>query len=267
MANSDWQYLTTSRQGRVLTVSFDGKDRVNSMNNALMRELTQLAQSLRQDSSLSAVVLCGAGSTFSGGMNLKDPELLNAGKLSAAQKRVQVRVGPDMCAAWEALDQITIVAIEGWCVGGGVALSVACDWRVAANDSQLYVPELRLGMNMSWQSIPRIANLVGPARSKSLLILAEPLDALTAHSWGLVDYLAEPGAALARAQSLAAQVAAMPPVPVAMSKQAVNASCNALNDATSAMDLDQFLLMQESEDAAEGIRAFREKREPTFRGN
>jgi enoyl-CoA hydratase/carnithine racemase len=147
-----------------------------------------------------------------------------------------------------------------------MALVSACDWRVAASNSALHVPELKLGMNMSWQSVPRFVNLVGAARTKQLLILAQPLPAPIAHEWGLIDKLSTPGEALAVARELAAQVAAMPPVPVRMCKQAVNQAAAALNNATSYMDADQFLLTQGSADSAEGIRAFFEKRTAHFDG-
>ncbi len=266
MAPNDWQYLTLTRQDRVLTVEFDSDTKVNSLNNALMRELTQLAYQLMDDSELSAVILSGRRDTFTGGMDLKDPELADARDKSLAERRTLVQVGPTMCAAWEALEPVTIVAIEGWCIGGGMALAVACDWRVAAEDASLYVPELKLGMNMSWQSVPRLVNLIGPAKTKQLLILAEPLVAATAENWGLVDFRVSSGRTLAKARELAAKVAAMPPIPVRMAKRAINTSANALNNATSFMDADQFLLAQGTQDAVEGARAFFEKRSPEFKG-
>ena len=93
-----------------------------------------------------------------------------------------------------------------------MALAVACDWRVASQEATLYVPELKLGMNMSWQSVPRFVNLVGPAKTKQLLLLAERLPADTSYDWGLVDLLAEPGEALARAKVLP-WYCAMKPMP------------------------------------------------------
>ena len=264
---SDWKYLNLSREGRVLTVQFDSGHKVNSLSNAMMRELTQLALELQQDSELSAIVLTGRDTIFAAGMDLQDPDAAAARHGTVAEKRTLMKVGPTLCAAWEALEPVTIVAIEGWCIGGGMALAVACDWRVAASDAQLYVPELKLGMNMSWGSVPRFVNLIGPAKTKQLLILAEPQDAATAEAWGLVDYLTEPGQALARAQTLAAQVAAMPPIPVRMIKRGITTAATALNNATSFMDADQFLAAQNTEDALEGAMAFLEKRTPVFKGN
>ncbi|MCB1841374.1 MAG: enoyl-CoA hydratase/isomerase family protein [Halioglobus sp.] len=264
---TDYQYLTLTRTGRVLTVSFDSGTPVNSLSNALMRELTRLAIDLQQDSQLNAIVLTGRGDTFSAGMDLKDPENAAAANVSIAEQRTLLKIGPTLCQAWEALDPVTIVAIEGWCIGGGAALAAACDWRVMAGDAHFYVPELKLGMNMSWQSVPRFVNLIGPARTKQLLILAEPQTASVCADWGLADHISAPGQALAAAQALAEKVAAMPPIPVRMAKRAITTSATALNQAVSFMDADQFLTTSSTEDALEGALAFFEKRPGEFTGN
>lgn len=267
MSETAWKYLNVKRSNRVLEVSFSSGMAVNCLNTALMRELTQLANELQFDSELNAIVLSGTEDTFSAGMDLKDASSEGAAQMSLAQRRQLVKVGPAMCAAWEALEPVTIAAIEGWCIGGGTALAVACDWRVAASDARFYVPEIKLGMNMSWQSVPRFNALVGPAKTKQLLILAEPIAADTAENWGLYDAVVEPGEACRHALALAEKVAARPPVPVRMAKRAINASALALGNAVSQMDLDQFLLAQSMDDAREGALAFFEKRDPKFTGN
>ncbi len=264
---SDWKYLELERDGRVLTVRFNSGNKVNSLNNALMRELTQLAYQLQADSELSAIILCGQTDIFCGGMDLKDPDLAEANSGTVAEKRTLMKVGPTMCDAWEALEPVTIAAIEGWCIGGGSALAVACDWRIASTSTQMYVPELKLGMNMSWGSVPRFVNLIGPAKTKQLLILTEPQDAQTSLEWGLVDYVVEPGQTLNKALELAAQVAAQPPIATRMIKRGITEAATALNRSVSFMDMDQFLAASQTEDAREGPRAFFEKREADLKGN
>ncbi|MEM8662230.1 MAG: enoyl-CoA hydratase/isomerase family protein [Pseudomonadota bacterium] len=266
MHRNKWEYLSVERDGRVAIVRFDSKNKVNSLSLALMRELTQLATELQTDAELSAVILTGQSTVFSGGMDLKDPELASAGSLSLAQRRELVKVGPRMCAAWEGLEPVTLAAIEGWCIGGAVALAVACDWRVAASTASIRVPEIKLGFNMSWQSVPRFVNLIGPAKTKQLLLLADVINAEAAQQWGLLDYVVESGSSMSKAKALAEQLADMPPVPLRMIKQAINLSASALDNAVSAMDVDQFLLAMGSEDAAEAARAFFENREAVFTG-
>jgi len=165
------------------------------------------------------------------------------------------------------MEQITIAAIEGFCIGGGVALAVALDFRVMARDAHIRVPEIGLGMNMSWQSIPRMLHLMGPARTKQAVILADQrISADEAHEWGLVEEVVDPRKAFDAAMTLAAKVAAQPPLSVAMTKLTVNRLAHALDDLTSHMDIDQFALASLTEDHREGVAAFLERRKPSFKG-
>jgi enoyl-CoA hydratase/carnithine racemase len=165
------------------------------------------------------------------------------------------------------MEQITIGAIEGFCIGGGVALAVALDFRVIGRDAHLRVPEIGLGMNMSWQSIPRMLHLIGPARTKQAVILADQrISAAKAFEWGLVEEVADPGKAFDAAMTLAAKVAAQPPLSVAMTKLTVNRLAHALDDLASHMDVDQFALASLTEDHEEGVAAFLERRKPRFKG-
>ena len=119
-----------------------------------------------------------------------------------------------MCRAWHEMEQVTIAAIEGFCIGGGAALAVSLDFRVCARGAHFRIPEVALGMNMSWGSIPRMLQLMGPARTKQAVILAsERIQAEQAYEWGLVEHLAEDGSALAAAMALANRIAAEPPLP------------------------------------------------------
>jgi enoyl-CoA hydratase len=122
-------------------------------------------------------------------------------------------------------------------------------------------------MNMSWQSVPRMLHLMGPARTKQAVIVAdERISAEQAHQWGLVEEVAEPGKAFDAAMALAEKIARQPPLSVAMTKLTVNRLAHALDDLAAHMDLDQFALASTSEDHREGVAAFMERRKPRFRG-
>lgn len=258
--------VSIEREGRIAIVRFDRGDGVNGLSQALMARLTEVARSFEDDLDTRAVVLTGSTNVFTLGFDLKDPAARDAWPKGLGERRRATRFGPRMCRAWEAIEPMTFVAIEGWCVGGGAALAVACDLRVAAENATVYVPEVERGMNMSWQSVPRFVNLIGPARAKRLVAMAEKIDAARALSWGLVDELAPPGQALARALELARRVAELPPVQVRMCKQGIEVAAKALNHAVSFMDADQYALAQGSEDFAEGVRSFLEKRKPNYTG-
>ena len=246
--------LTLQRENGISTVTLASENPRNTLSHAIMSGLRDVARWLKTDIETHAVIVTG-DPVFSAGADLKDPDM-RTDHMPRLQQRQALLLGPDMCAAWEALEQVTICAIEGYCLGGGMALAVACDWRVCAEDAQLRLPEIPLGINMSWQANPRITALIGPSRAKQVIILGENIPATQAENWGLVDFVTGKGESLAKAQELAAKVVALPPLPVRMSKQAVNAHAYALNYASSFMDREQYALLTGSEENKDAIKAF-----------
>jgi enoyl-CoA hydratase/carnithine racemase len=265
------EFLTIERglgpEGRIAVVRFDRGDGINALSPEAMRQLTAVARSFEDDGDTSVVVLTGSAKAFSAGFDLKDPEGRSRKDMDLGTLRRHVRVGPRLTRAWQEMEQVTIGAIEGFAIGGGVALAVALDFRVMASNAHLRVPEIALGMSMSWQSIPRMLHLMGPARTKQAVIIAdERISAEEAREWGLVEEVAPPGKAFEAAMLLAEKVARQPPIAVSMTKLTVNRLAHALDDLTSHMDGDQFLLAGMSEDHKEGVAAFLERRKAKFRG-
>ncbi len=258
-------FITVVRDGAIATVTVDRGDGRNALSRELILDLTAAARSFADDLETQAVILTSKGA-FTAGADLKDPGMDRRQANGLLERRHMVKIGPDLCEAWERVEQVTICAIEEYCIGGGAALAASCDFRVMGRTSYMRLPEIPLGMNMSWHAVPRLVALIGPARAKRFVLYGEKIGADECHAWGLADEIAPDGGARAAARAWAEKTAKLPPNAVRMTKQSVNAAANALNHATTFMDLDQYALATTSEDYREAIKAFLEKREPKFTG-
>ena len=240
----------------VATLTLNRAPRRNAMSTDLMREMIACAGDLAARDDIDVVIVTGAGKCFSAGADLEDSTRWTRDDVSLAQQREMASLGLHMARAWEELPQITIAAIEGYAIGGGLALAVALDWRVAARNAFVSLPEISLGIPLTWGTIPRLVNLAGPAKAKRLAILCERVAASDALAMGLIDELSAPGRALAVARALADRVLAMPRHAVRMSKEACNAYANLGARATSFMAHDQLLLAAASPESRAARAAF-----------
>lgn len=260
--------LQISEGNGIVTVRIHRPDARNAFNRETIGELTDAARACHTRSDVRGVILTGGPDYFSAGMDLRIvPSVEPATKPTTLERRSQLLAGPEMCRAWEEIEPITIAAIEGYCIGGSCALALACDFRIVAEGGSLRLPEVPLGSNMPWRTLPRLATMIGAPRAKRFAILGEAVDAQTGFDWGMVDGVPAKGGALACALGWAEKFAALPPLPVRMTKEAINAAVTSNHYLSSFMDRDQYLLTSQSEDFREGVQAFKEKRKPTFRGN
>jgi enoyl-CoA hydratase len=246
------------RIDRVAIVTYDRGERRNALSVAAMQELTRVALDFQADTTISCVILTGTRKEFSSGVDLKDPARWDLDALGLDERRHVAATGARLCKAWEEMPQLTIAAIEGFAVGGGMALALSCDWRVVADDAFLLLPEIEKGIAVAWQAVPRLINLVGPAKAKQMILLGDRMSADCAHRDGVVDWIAPSGLAEAVATDLAERVAAKPAAAVKMTKQAVNAYANALAHVASFMDVDQALVCNQSSEAVAARRNFAE---------
>jgi enoyl-CoA hydratase len=226
-------------EGGLAEVRLNRPDRRHALSSEVMRALMATAREISERNDIHVVILTGDARCFSAGADLKDAASWADADLQTVERRELAGLGYRMCKAWEEMPQITIAAIEGYAVGGGLALALACDWRVLAEDAFVSLPEIALGIPLTWGTIARLVNLVGPAQAKRLTILCERMGAAQALSMGLVDYTCERAQALSTARAVAAQTLAMPAAAVRMSKESVNAVATALNHATGYMAHDQ----------------------------
>jgi len=236
-----FEHLQLAISGRIATVTLARPARRNALSAGLMRELIQVAGELAPNRELDAVILTGAAPCFSAGADLKDSTRW-AGGAPLLEQRETSSLGGRMARAWEELPQITVAAIEGYAIGGGIALAVALDWRVIARDAFVQLPEISLGIPLTWGTLPRLVNLVGPARAKRLAILCERVSAPDALAMGLVDEMCDSGKALECAKQLAAKALAQPKHSVMMTKETVNAYASLGASQVSHMAMDQLEL-------------------------
>lgn len=257
-----YETLKLELDGRRATVTLNRPQQRNAMSTHLLKEMIDCASLLAARSDIDVVLVTGAGGCFSAGADLKDKQRWSNPDASFNQQREIASLGMRMARAWEELPQITIAAVEGYAIGGGLALCVALDWRVLARDAFVALPEIALGIPLTWGTIPRLVNLAGPAKAKRLTILCERVGATEALDMGVVDYIAEPGAALAKARQVCDAVLAMPSHSVRMSKEAVNAFANLGAQAAGYMAHDQFALAAASAESAAARAAALDKSKP-----
>ncbi|NYT84144.1 enoyl-CoA hydratase/isomerase family protein [Pollutimonas harenae] len=248
--------ITIEHTGAVALVTFNRGERRNALSLQAMQELTRVAESFKDDGQTSCVVLTGTDKEFSSGVDLKDPARWDINDKTLDERRSIALWGSRMCKAWEEVPQLTIAAIEGLNVGGGIALTLACDWRVMGNSAYMLVPEAQIGIPLGWHTVPRLVNLVGASRAKQIILLGQKMTSATALECGLADWLVDDGKAREHALMLAEQASKTPRAIIKMSKQSINAHANALNHLSCFMDVDQALLCNQSTEATQARSSF-----------
>jgi enoyl-CoA hydratase/carnithine racemase len=240
----------------VATVTLNRPEARNAMSAALMREMIACAGRIGARRDVDVVIVRGSGKCFSAGADLKDSKRWGNAQRPLDEQREIAALGYRMARAWEEMPQITLAAIEGYAIGGGLALAVALDWRVLASNAFVSLPEIALGIPLTWGTLPRLVNLAGPARAKRLTILCERMAAADALALGLADWVAPPGKTLNVARDIARQVLALPRNSVRMSKESINAYAGIGAHAASHMAHDQVQLAAASAEARAAREAF-----------
>ena len=235
------------------------------MNALDLPTLTSLRDRLRElaaDVDTRVVVLTGAGDrAFIAGADIK-----YMSGLDVAEAKAWGALGHEAGRLLETMKQPTIAAISGFALGGGCELALACDLRYASTRAKLGQPEVNLGIIPGWGGTQRLARATTLGFAKELILTGRTVDADEALRRGLVNGVTEPDELLPRAMETALQLAAKSPLALEAAKEAINRALGGDHEENLAKEADRFGELFASEDAKEGLTAFSEKRQPTFKG-
>jgi enoyl-CoA hydratase len=249
------------RRGSVAVLTLDRPEALNALSSGTLRRLGERVAALEGDAALRAVVLTGAGRAFAAGADIA--EMRDHGPEEALAFS---RLGHRVLAALEALPVATIAAVNGFALGGGCELACACDWIYASSQARFGQPEVKLGLIPGFGGTSRLARRVGPGWARELVLTGEPVDAETALRIGLVNRVFGPDALLDAAVAAGERLARAGPLAVAAAKRVLQEGQDADVRVAHVLEQNAFGILAASGDAAEGKRAFLEKREPKFQG-
>jgi len=249
-----WKSLEVNRDGPVLRVWLNRPDRLNAISPMMLKELGDLYLSLETDFETRVVVLGGRGRCFCAGMDRKGPEAEQqiASPKSDRERRWLDQIGRRACQAIENCDVVTITRIHGHAVGGGCRLSLASDFRVAEEGALLRVPEVDLGIPLTWGATSRLIHEIGAARAREVLLLCKDITAARALDWGMVHRVVPEAELDAAVDSLVDDILAKPELAAYMTKTQLRgyARRDALGD-VSETDGDMLQRATGSQDAAD----------------
>ncbi len=219
-----YETLETERAGPVLRVWLNRPRRRNAVDARVLREVGDLFRSLETDFETRVVVLGGRGKSFCAGADRKPPEQPGEATTPGERERRWLgQLGRRACLAIEECEALTIARVHGHAIGGGAAFALSCDFRIAARDAIFRVPEVELGVPLSWAATPRLIQEIGAARAREVLLLCEDLDADRALAWGLVHRAVAPEDLDAAVDQMVSQLLDKPELAVHMTKTQLRA--------------------------------------------
>jgi enoyl-CoA hydratase/carnithine racemase len=215
----NFKALLVEVNGRIGRVTLNRPEKLNALSRQLMSEIVELGAWLKLREDIRVVIVSGAGRSFCAGFDLNDFSSASAGE----SPRIAADLGRLATNALTDVPQLTIAAVHGHCVGGGVVFVAACDLRVATTETTFIIPEVDLGIPLAWGGIPRLVREIGPALTKELVLTCRPFDAAEAKSIGFINRVVAPEDLDITVNELAENLASKTLYSLHSTKQQVNA--------------------------------------------
>jgi enoyl-CoA hydratase len=249
------------KDGPVAVVTVNRVGALNALNNGIMLRLEEIFEALETDEASRVVIITGSGSrAFVAGADVK--EIKEAGKGRTAL----ITRGQRVLSKIRTSSKVTIAAVNGYALGGGCELALACDIRIAGENAKFGLPEATLGVMAGYGGTQLLPRLVGPGRAKYMIFSGEMLSAAEAFAWGLVEKVYSDQRLMEEVKNLAWKIASAGPLALRGCKKAIDAGIEYPIEEALRLELEIYDGVASSGDAEEGLSAFMEKRRPLFRG-
>ena len=219
ISQPQFETLIVEVEGRIARVTMNRPEKLNALSRQLMSEIVELGAWLKHREDIRVMIFSGAGRSFCAGFDLNDFSSASDGE----SPRQAADLGRLATNALTDVPQLTIAAVHGHCVGGGVVFVAACDLRVATNETTFIIPEVDLGIPLAWGGIPRLVREIGPALTKELVLTCRPFGADEAKSIGFINQVVPPGDLETTVTELAENLASKTLYSLHSTKQQVNA--------------------------------------------
>jgi len=246
----------------IATITINRPEVRNALNEETFNEIQARLEDAKNAENIRVIVITGAGDqAFSSGLDLK---MIKG--VSSVRATELSRIGQHVFDYIEALEKPVIAAINGYALGGGNELAMACDIRIASENAQIGHTEINVGLIPGWGGTQRLPRFVGKGMAKEMIFTGKRIDAKTAERLGLVNAVVPADQLKARVKELALELSGKPPIAIKLSKALINNSTETRLDVGLGQEAEAFGLVASTEDFNEGVTAFLEKRKPQFKG-
>ena len=257
-----FQTIIYEKRSGTAVVTLNRPKALNALNQQSLTELLQVFEDIRLDDAVAGVIMTGAGSkAFAAGADIKELAVLTPTEAAALSRR-----GHALMDAIEMLGKPVVAAVNGYALGGGCELAMACTVRIAAENAKFGQPEVALGLIPGYGGTQRLSRLIGKGRALQMILSGRNIDAHEAFRIGLVNEVANGDQLLGRAESMLASMTVNAPVALRLAIEAVNQGLESSLENGCALEASLFGLCASTADCTEGTRAFLEKRKPEFQG-
>ena len=255
----DLKYIILEIQDDIATVKINRPDALNALNKDVMTELEKVFNQLKDDDKIKVIIITGEGKAFVAGADIAQMKDMNE-----TQAKEFSKFGQSIFALIESMEKPVIAAINGFALGGGSELAMACDIRIASDKAKIGQPEVGLGIIPGFAGTQRLSRLIGPSNAKLLIYTGDIIDAQTALCYGLVNKVVPPEELMKEALDLARKIASKGPSAIKFAKTVINKGIQTDLSSGSSYEMEAFGLCFSTGEAKEGMSAFLEKRKPNW---